>query len=96
MNDIDSKDIYLKKGEEIVGLHSIGHKGPYTYTKINPFEGTEVEVTTDFMAIESWGNEYDSEYNMLGKGSFRIFCDIEEAAKSFEADGWTRFERELK
>lgn len=93
MDDLDSKDIYLKKNGEIVGLHSVGHKGPYDYVSVH-LDGTEEVKHSDFMAIESWGNEYDNEYNMLGRGSFRVFGDIEDAAKEMEADGWTRFERQ--
>lgn len=96
MDDFDSKDIYLKKEGQIIGLHAVGYKGPYTYTFSNPFEGIEQEITTDFMEIERWGNEYDNEYNMLGRGSFRVHSDIEVAAKELELDGWVRFERQVK
>lgn len=72
----DSLDIYLKKDDQIVGLHAIGHKEP---------DGA-------FYSLEQWGNEYDDEHNMLGRGSFRVHNDIETVAKDFEADGWVRFE----
>jgi hypothetical protein len=93
VDDLDSKDIYLKKDGEIIGLHSVGYKKQNTYTQVN-LDGTKELKTLDFMALESWGNEYDSEYNILGRGSFRVHTyDIEEAAKEMENDGWVRFER---
>lgn len=95
-NDLIGWDIYLKKDGEIIGLHAVGYPGPYEYT-LTHLDGTIEEKTSHIMTMEQWGNEYDSEYNMLGRGSFRVFSlDIEEAAKELEADGWVRFERETK
>ena len=91
---LDTKDIYLKRGTEIIGLHSIGDRVPHEYDSI-AIDGTVTHKITDFKAIESWGNEYDNEYNMLGRGSFRLFGDIEEVASELEAEGWIRFERDL-
>lgn len=91
-DDYDSKDIYLRKGSEIIGLHSIGIAGPYTYT-LTEMDGSEVILHRDFNPMESWGNEYDEEFNMLGRGSFRIFGFIEDCAAELEADGWVKFER---
>lgn len=71
------KDVYLKKDGHIIGLHAIGD--------INPETG-------EFMQMEIWGNEYDDEHNMLGRGSFRVFDNLENEAKNWEADGWVRFE----
>lgn len=71
------KDIYLKKDDTIIGLHAIGD--------VDPNDGT-------FYQMEIWGNEYDNEHNMLGRGSFRVFQPLEDAAKEFEADGFVRFE----
>jgi hypothetical protein len=92
MDNLDSKDIYLKKNGEIIGFHAVGHKGPHTYTVVH-LDGTEESKTSDFMALETWGNEYSDEFQMLGRGSFRVFVDIEDAAKEMESDGWVRFER---
>jgi hypothetical protein len=92
LDDYDSKNIYLKKDNEIVGLHSTGVAGPHEYTLIG-LDGSESLIKTDFMAYETWGNEYDQDFNMLGRGSFRVHTDIETAAKELELDGWIRFER---
>lgn len=98
-DDMDSKNIYLIKrshdpneGDSIVGLHAIGHAGPYQY-KLQHIDGTIEEKTLNFMALEAWGNEYDHEHNMLGRGSFRLnTSDIEDYAKEMEAEGWQRYE----
>lgn len=90
INNYDSKNIYLKKDDQIIGLHSIGCDNS-EWTVSNPFDNTVVQMK-GFQVIESWGNEYDENYKMLGRGSFRIFGDIEEYAKEMEADGWVRFE----
>ena len=83
------KDIYLKKDGEIVGLHAIGEKdAEWTLVAL---DGTETRVK-GFQQHEQWGNEYDENHKMLGRGSFRIFGDIEEAAKEMEADGWVTYE----
>lgn len=92
-DEFDSKDIYLKKDDQIIGLHAIGYEGPYNYT-LSDIDGTVKEIETDFQEIEKWGNEYDENYKMIGKGSFRVFdLTIEDTAKEMEADGWVRFER---
>lgn len=92
MEDLDTKNIYLKKDRKIIGLHAIGHKEEYEI-EIIELDGSSINRTLDFMALEKWGNEYDENYNMIG-GSFRIFdiC-IEDTAKELEADRWVRFER---
>ena len=97
-DDFDSKNIYLRttigpgKIPAIVGLHAVGHAGPYPYTLVHP-DGTREERMLNFMAIETWGNEYDDEHNMLGRGSFRLHTsDIEDYAKQMEAEGWERYE----
>lgn len=84
----DSKSIYLRKDGNIVGLHSIGEND--SYWTIKELDGTEHQKT-GFRAIESWGNNYDENYKMIGRGSFRVFKDIEKEAKEFEEDGWIRF-----
>lgn len=97
-SDWDSKNIYLTttygpgKVKMIIGLHAIGHAGPYSYTLVN-LDKTEQTIHTNFMVMEAWGNEYDEEHNMLGRGSFRLNTnDIEAVAKDYEAEGWTRCE----
>lgn len=49
-------------------------------------------ILGEFVSYESWGNEYDNEHNMLGRGSFRVHGLIEPVALEMEADGWVRFE----
>lgn len=71
------KDVYLKKGSQIVGIHAVGDFDPTTNT---------------FYPMEVWGNEYDDEHNMLGRGSFRVFDSMENEVKNWEADGWVRYE----
>lgn len=92
---MDSKDIYLTKNGEIIGLHAIGYAGPYEYDLVK-LDGTTERKKDDFMQIEVWGNEYDKNHNMLGRGSFRVFQNLEAEAKDFEADGWVRCEAPKK
>lgn len=90
MENLDAKNIYLKKGEEIIGLHAIGHAEPYEFD-LHELDGTVTRVKTDFMELEKWGNEYDANFKMIGRGSFRIFdLTLEHTAKAFEEDGWVR------
>lgn len=89
--DLDSKDIYLRKGSEIVGLHAVGNREPYTFTVMN-LDGSEYGVTTDFMELDKWGNEYSEDMKMIGRGSFRVFdLTIDHTAQAFEEEGWVRF-----
>ena len=90
MDQFDSKDIYLKKDDVIVGLHAIGHRMPYEYD-LHHADGSVTREKTDFMQLEVWGNEYDENHQMLGRGSFRVHDEIELAAKEFEADGFVRY-----
>ncbi len=89
----DAKNIYLKKDGQIIGLHAIGIAGPYEYI-LHGLDGSVTRMQSDFNAIEQWGNEYDADYNMLGRGSFRVFQSIDSLAQELEADGWIRFERD--
>jgi hypothetical protein len=90
-NDIQSKNIWLKRGDEIVGLHAIGYREPYTF-KVIDLDGSTTEHNSDFMELEKWGNEYNQDFKMIGRGSFRIFdLTIDHTAKAFEEDGWIRF-----
>lgn len=94
----DSKDVYLTMtlpdGEkQIIGLHAIGHAQEYTYTEIGR-DNSRTEVTTGFAAIETWGNSYDENHNMLGRGSFRLHShDLDKMVKECESEGWVRCER---
>lgn len=90
MNDLDTKDIYLTKDGEIVGLHAVGYKEPGQLTVYN-LDGTTFTISTDFVEHEKWGNEYDSNFKAIGRGSFRVFeLTLEHAAKGLEEDGWVR------
>ena len=89
----DSLDIYLKKDNKIIGLHAIGCKGPYEFTLVD-LDGSSSTITSDFQVFEMWGNEYNERFEMIGRGSFRVFgYSLEFAAEAYEADGWIRFER---
>lgn len=96
-DDWDSKDIYLTtkygpgKVDVYVGLHAIGHAGQHNYN-LQELDGSITIKSSDFYTIEMWGNEYDSITGaMVGRGSFRLnHSDIEEVAKEYEAEGWTR------
>lgn len=95
MTDLDSKDIYLKKGTQIVGLHAIGHKEEYQ-TQVQHLDGTFETVNMDFMELEKWGNRYDENLNMIG-GSFRIHdLSIDDTEQAYLEDGWVRFTPEEK
>jgi hypothetical protein len=86
----DYKDIYMKKGDEIIGLHAIGHAGPYEYDLVD-LDGSTTPMKSDFITVEKWGNNYDHNLKMIGRGSFRIHDDIEIIATQLEEDGWVRF-----
>lgn len=68
-----SRDVYLTKDGEIVGIHAIGdeHEG-------------------QFYQMEIWGNVYNEDHEMQGRGSFRVFDTLENEVKNWEADGWVR------
>jgi len=92
MDDLDSRDIWLRKGDQIVGLHAIGYAEPYEFD-VHHLEGSTERIKTDFMELEKWGNEYNQQFQMIGRGSFRIFdLTLEHTAKAFEEEGWVRFE----
>ena len=93
--EVESKDIYLKSPQgEIVGLHAIGHIDPDYEMRVQELDGSVIVIKPGFVEYEKWGNEYDNEYNMLGRGSFRVFdLTLDHAAKCWEDDGWVRFER---
>ena len=88
--EYDHKDIFLKNGDSIVGLHAIGFSGPYTYT-LEHIDGTQETTEGNFQSIESWGNEYDSNFEFIR--SFRIgHSDTEIEAAAFIENGWERIE----
>lgn len=90
-DDFDSKDIFLKKGNEIVGLHAIGYAED-NEMEVYELDGSITLYKTDFVELEKWGNCYDKNLNMVGLGSFRVHnLTIEHAATEFEKEGWTRF-----
>src|SRR3989442_381436 len=88
-NGLQEKSIYLKKDKEIIGLHAIGE--PDSEWNLIKLDGSRVGQK-GFKQHEQWGNHYDENHNMLGRGSFRIFDDIEETAKELEIDGWIVYE----
>jgi hypothetical protein len=88
--ELDSKSIYLKKDGEFgfIGLHSVG-ESDVEWIEID-FDGNE-HSRKGFRAHESWGNEYDNDHVMIGRGSFRVFQDIEVVAQEMVQDGWIIF-----
>lgn len=86
--DMDSKNIYLRKGSEIIGLHAIGENN--SEWTVSEFDGSET-LHKGFKAWESWGNEYNEDLQMIGKGSFRVFGDIDVVAEQFISEGWEAF-----
>ena len=78
-----SRDVYLTKDGQIVGIHAIGYP-------------ENEDGTGGLMQMEIWGNEYDEDHKMLGRGSFRVFDDLENEVKNWEADGWVRREAPVK
>lgn len=93
---MDTKDIYLKKGEAIIGLLAIRTKGPRTVTAIGS-DGVERQETLDFDEIEMWANEYDSNFKMITRYKFSLLdFNLEKEVKHFEDGGWVRFERHVE
>jgi hypothetical protein len=96
MDDLASKDIYLKKDGQIIGLHALGYNEPYECEVIE-LDGSRHIEHLDFMALEKWGNAYDANLKMLPPGSFHVFdLSIEHTAREMEQDGWVRFDPFLK
>ena len=88
---MEARDIYLKSPiGKIIGLHAIG--GSNCTWELVGLDGSRTQQT-GFLAMDKWGNEYDENYKMLGRGSFRVHENIEELAKKFEDEGWISFER---
>lgn len=85
---LDSKDIYLRKGTEIIGLHTVGvNNSEWTVTNL---DGSET-LHKGFQAYDTWGNEYNEDLQMTGRGSFRVFSDIDIVAEELIAEGWEAF-----
>lgn len=89
-NGWETKNIYLRKGDDIIGLHAVGIDN--MQWDLEELDGTRIKCQ-GFQAIDKWGNVYNEAYEMQGRGSFRVHQDIEKEAQEFEADGWVRFER---
>lgn len=88
---MDEYNIYLKHPSEgIIGLHSVGLKDQI-WTEIDT-DGVETQ-RLGFKSIESWGNEYTSDFKLKGRGSFRIFQNIDDLAASLEREGYVRMDR---
>lgn len=86
-----SKDAYFKKDGSIIGIHAIGHPGPHEYD-LHGLDGSVTKIKTDFMQMEIWGNEYDDEHNMQGRGSFRVFNEFNIVVKDLIEEGWVQYE----
>lgn len=88
----DSKDRYLTKDGIIIGIHAIGHAGPYEY-ELFGLDGSSTFIKSDFEVYEIWGNEYNEDHKMLGRGSFRVHTrDFDQVIKELEEDGWVKRE----
>ncbi len=85
---MDYKNVYLRKGTEIIGLHAIGDNNSEWI--VIGLDGSET-FHRGFRAYESWGNEYNEDLQMIGKGSFRVFNDIDIVAEEFVSEGWEYF-----
>lgn len=95
-NLLDSLDIYLKKDDQIIGLHAIGYAGPYEYTYTD-IDGNVTQKTSNFQALDTWGNNYNNKYEMFAPGSFRIDTnDLEEESRLYAGAGWIEFDRDDK
>ena len=92
MTDFDCKDVFLKKDDDIIGLHAIGiDNTPY---QIQELDGT-ITDHFGFMHEQIWGNKYNRDFNMIG-GSFRVHTMFDEELKSWLDDGWTIIQKEHK
>ena len=86
MEGIASKDAYFKKDGSIIGIHAIGYPGPYEYD-LHGIDGSVTRMKSDFQQLEIWGNEYDDEHNVLGRGSFRVFNEYNQVVKDLIEEG---------
>ncbi len=87
----ECKDIYLSKDGQIIGIHAVGYFGEHEYDLLS-IDGTLTKVSTDFDQMEIWGNEYDEEHNMIGRGSFRVHGTFNDVVAELEMDGWVKRE----
>lgn len=91
---MEAWDIYLKNlNGEIIGLHAVGE--PNGEWDVHGLDGS-VTRKKGFNAMERWGNNYDDNHKMLGRGSFRVHDDIEKVAKELVEDGWITYEGPTK
>lgn len=91
--ELDERSSYLRgPNGEIWGLFEIGEKDSH-WQQIN-LDGS-VEDKTGFRAYERWGNEYDAQMKMIGRGSFRIHTDIDEVAEDLIKEGWVKFQPKI-
>lgn len=96
MDEMTERSVYLTKDGEIVGIHAVGYEGPYEY-QIQELDGTLTQHLSDFMIMEIWGNNYDENRNILGRGSFRVSAhNFELEVKDWESEGWVRREAPIK
>lgn len=77
----ESKSIYLKKDQDILGLHATGYTDEHG----------------QFQNMEAWANHYhyNEQFKYLGS-VYRIFGPIEEEAAGLKADGWIEIEEPNK
>lgn len=82
--NFDSKDIYLEKNGEIIGLHTYGHK-------------SGVGTFMTFMQYEAWANLYEkkNDERTFVASIYRIFGPIEEEAEALKAEGWVVVEQSV-
>lgn len=84
----DQFDAYLIKDGEIIGIHGVGEANrPYTVSHMDETQTHHV----GFCAIESWGNEYNWDFKMIGRGSFRIGHLMEDDVTMVLDNGWVQF-----
>ena len=99
---LDFKDVYLKAriGKSnfftIMGVHAVGFAEQHTYKSIG-LDGEESAHPTNFKALEVWGNEYDEEHSVVGRGRFLVYTkDIDSYVRELESEGWVRTKKPQK
>lgn len=84
-NEIDFARIYLFKDNCLIGLFGIGDANS-SWILVG-LDGSK-QTISGFNAMEKWGNEYDWDGNMLGRGSFRLNYDFETEINQYKNEGW--------
>ena len=79
-NGYISKDIYLKRGNELIGIHTYGYPSEATF-------GDDPTVKPYFAQMEAWINAYTEDYKFIASIS-RVFGPIEETAEELKAEGF--------